>query len=702
MKRGLSIRQYTLLLYLVLALLPILANSILFRSTYTTARESAQYWQKTLVESLAREINDHLDRANAQLIKVQNMEQQYGRNAALEAMYRITHISKEDFHALYLTDSKGYIIAADFSRASGGLASNFIGMRLTGISSDTRQQAQWTRFFLSVQSKVPTVRLVIPSGDIMVVGDFNLKSLKDRFDQLEIPPGSHLFLVDEQGEAIFPSLDANRASPANPLVQAALQNKRVLFGYDSKNDMTGAIASLDINNWYVCFEQPRKYVFELHNQFLLRSSIILFIGFCLLLITLILLHSRVIRPLGWIIARSKTIPHKKILDTGRMPRAAIDLEELWLTLRSSVRKLERREQHLITAQHKAEAANHAKSTFLAKMSHELRTPLNGILGYTQHLKKDNTLDSEQQGAIATINECGEHLLLVINDILDLSKVEAGKMELAPACLRLETFLQEIAGIFRYQATGKQMAFHFYSDPLLPAIIETDALRLRQVLFNLLGNAVKFSNHGEIRFSVDSDKPKAGKTILHFNVEDTGPGISPEQQQQVFKPFIQADEGLSSAQGTGLGLSISHELVKLMGGDLQLISPVPDRLTNQDGESGSRFYFSIEVKINYDTMIRQAEKVKEKPGQACPMFQIEDLDKIPVPPQKLLRELLTATGDGDIEEVEGLITTIAQTEQGKYKTVAAAMQQMASSFRFADMEKTLKLLIENHRNPTQPS
>jgi len=208
----------------------------------------------------------------------------------------------------------------------------------------------------------------------------------------------------------------------------------------------------------------------------------------------------------------------------------------------------------------------AKSQFLANMSHELRTPLNGILGYAQILKKGKTITDQQKNGLNIIHQCGEHLLNLINDVLDISKIEARKMELYAKNFHFPEFLEAIAEICRIRAEQKGIELIYETLTPIPKAVRADEKRLRQVLINLLGNAVKFTEQGYITFKVGYHQEK-----FRFQVEDTGIGIAQEKLEEIFLPFQQAGEKIRETEGTGLGLTISRELAELMGGELKVES-----------------------------------------------------------------------------------------------------------------------------------
>ena len=213
----------------------------------------------------------------------------------------------------------------------------------------------------------------------------------------------------------------------------------------------------------------------------------------------------------------------------------------------------------------AEAQRLAKvrSDFLAQMSHELRTPLNGILGYAQILGRDATLDQPQRRAVGVIQHSGEHLLTLINDILDLAKIEAGKLELAPADVALGPLLESIAEMIRVKADQKGLSFACELGPDLPFAIRVDARRLRQVLLNLLSNAVKFTDHGSVKLAV----ARSAAGALRFEVHDSGVGVDARQREVIFQPFEQTGDAHRRRGGTGLGLAITRQFLNLMGGDI---------------------------------------------------------------------------------------------------------------------------------------
>ncbi|MCC6556499.1 MAG: response regulator [Polyangiaceae bacterium] len=252
----------------------------------------------------------------------------------------------------------------------------------------------------------------------------------------------------------------------------------------------------------------------------------------------------------------------------------------------------------------AESASQAKSAFLANMSHELRTPLNSILGFAQLLERDRGLSEQHRESVLIIEKSGEHLLGLINDILEMAKIEAGRLTLSESGFDLHALLSDIEEMFGVQARRKGLELILDRGPEVPRFVRADHAKLRQVLINLLGNALKFTSKGRVLLRVwarQVSRPDEGEAPgwarLLFEVSDTGRGIAPEELGALFQAFSQAGGGREARQGTGLGLAISRELVRLMGGDI--------RVESEPG-GGAKFSFDARVELQGPDDIGEAE------------------------------------------------------------------------------------------------
>ena len=254
----------------------------------------------------------------------------------------------------------------------------------------------------------------------------------------------------------------------------------------------------------------------------------------------------------------------------RTQSLAVSNLELWKTLQT----LKSTQQELQLEKEQAERANQAKSEFLGNMSHELRTPLNSIIGFAQTLIEETSLTSNQQHRIGIINQSGERLLSLINDILEMSKIEVGRMTVNETCCDLHTLLQAMQEMFLLKVRSKGIQFRLDVAKTAPRYIYTDEGKLQQILINLIGNAVKFTQKGEVILSARiTPKDEEAPALLQIAIKDSGVGIAPEEMDRLFIPFEQTTAGLSAKQGTGIGLSLTRKFVELMGGEMTVDSTV---------------------------------------------------------------------------------------------------------------------------------
>ncbi|HEY3276729.1 MAG TPA: ATP-binding protein [Syntrophorhabdaceae bacterium] len=261
-----------------------------------------------------------------------------------------------------------------------------------------------------------------------------------------------------------------------------------------------------------------------------------------------------------------------------------------------ITQLKQMEERLRDAKQVADAANLAKSRFLANMSHEIRTPMNAILGFSQLIERETAVTPLQKQRLDIINRSGEHLLALINDILEMSKIEAGRVVLNPGVFDFHALLDDLERMFGLRTDGKGLNFTMQRTDEVPRFIVTDEGKLRQVLVNLLGNAVKFTEEGEIAVRISTEGPG----LLSVEVEDTGHGIGEEDRARLFRPFEQTDVGIKTGGGTGLGLAISREFIRLMEGEIGVRS---------EKGKGALFYFRVPFSEG-----SEIAQIEAKPGR----------------------------------------------------------------------------------------
>jgi signal transduction histidine kinase len=297
------------------------------------------------------------------------------------------------------------------------------------------------------------------------------------------------------------------------------------------------------------------------------------------------------------------------------------------------------DKELQRARKMAESASMAKNNFLASVSHELRTPLNGILGYTQILKRDMKMMPKQSQAVKTIHECGEHLLTMINDVLDFSSIESQKFLIFPKKFDFYLLLNSIVSIFRMKSLNKGLHFHYDPDNNIPRYVNADEKRLRQILFNILSNAVKHTLEGHITFKVRKQEEK-----IAFEIKDTGIGIPEDKIEEIFLPFHQLHDGRIQREGAGLGLSITRTIIRIMGSDIHVKS--------RHGE-GTTFYFQLEIpEAKVDSNLPDQFSQPYISGYHGPVKKIlivEDIDQN----RFFIRDILQPIGFAIKEAVNGM-------------------------------------------------
>jgi signal transduction histidine kinase/DNA-binding response OmpR family regulator len=297
-----------------------------------------------------------------------------------------------------------------------------------------------------------------------------------------------------------------------------------------------------------------------------------------------------------------------------------------------IRQLSTQRRALMSARAEAEAAARAKDHFLANMSHELRTPLHAILGYADLVREGKLAEPARREALATIARSGQHLLSLINDVLDLSRIRSGHLELVPAPVHLRALFEEIAAMVRVDAQQKGLEFFLHASAELPALVKVDGRRLRQIVLNLLGNAIKFTETGSVTLAVEATPLDDEQVELHVSVQDTGIGIAPKDLARIFAPFEQAEEGQRRESGAGLGLAISRELANAMNGRIEVES-------RPGGGSDFRFSLALPVVREQQPVLPAAARIAGYEGRRLCVLAVDDQPEN----RMLLRQMLEPIG-----------------------------------------------------------
>ena len=503
-------------------------------------------------------------------------------------------------------------------------------------------------------------------GALLLV-NYNTDYLFDHFSGVNLGPGAYFIVVDSVGQLVY---HPNRAFIGS-LISADLLKKFNDGNSEIEIDgqqMLVTYTRSKVNGWLLAGLTPIKNLTTSADTIRSTTVFVLIFSFGFIALVVLWVNRLVVRPLTQITELFKKIQAGTFdwhirLDEKRQD----EIGEMMRWFNSFLNGMEaknRAEQELVEAKDAAESANRAKSVFLANMSHELRTPLNAILGFSELMARDSSISPPQRENIETINRSGEHLLGLINDILDLSKIESGRVEVRMNTFDLYRMVEGMGDMFNFRAKQNGLTLLVECSSDVPQHVFTDEGKLRQVLINLLGNAIKFTKVGSVSLRVylgdggtgldagkeqyEQDEQDPQTCWLYFTVEDTGVGISSADLLNIFKPFVQLEEGKRLQQGTGLGLAISHQQVELLGGRIDVQSELGQ---------GSVFSFTLPVKYEIMTEVTasRTKVARLAPGQLASdggpfrILVVEDVEMN----RRFLVNLLRSLGFEIREAVDGL-------------------------------------------------
>ena len=504
------------------------------------------------------------------------------------------------------------------------------------VNSTHQKVITASRLFQVVDTASPKAN----TGALLLV-NYSVDDLYNHFSNLNLGSGAEMIVIDNQGRLVYHPNRTYIGSQVSNVFLNQLTDESVIIEVDGQ-EMLVTHAHSKVNGWLLVSLNPYRNLTASADTIRKTTLIVLLVSLAFIALMFTIVARLIVRPIRQITESFQKIQtgafdwHMR-LDESRSDEIG-ELMRWFNTFLDGMEAKNRAEKELVKAKEVAEAANRAKSVFLANMSHELRTPLNAILGFSELMARDPHLTPAQSENLGTINRSGEHLLGLINDILDLSKIESGQIEIRMHTFDLRQMIEEISEMFDTRARQKGLELIVECAPGIPQYVNTDDGKLRQVLINLLSNAIKFTRAGSVALRVrpgssegrgTAPAERSGNSLpqayrIHFSVKDTGVGIASEDLPNIFEPFVQLEDGKRLQQGTGLGLSISRQHVELLGGRLEVAS---------SPGGGSTFTFELPVMpgIVDEIFSSDNQMVNLAPGQTAPdgepfrLLVVEDVD-----------------------------------------------------------------------------